>query len=70
MRKGHKVKIADNVDPVTVTVKGAVKMTGLGESTVWAYIADGSLKSTNVGRRRLVFVSSIESLLGIDQSAA
>ncbi len=55
--------------PVSVTVKGAARMTGLGESTVWALLADGRLQGTSIGRRRLVLVSSIETLLGISEAA-
>jgi hypothetical protein len=49
--------------PVTTTIKGASAMTGLGLTKINELIAEQKLKSVCIGRRRLVFVDSIEALL-------
>jgi excisionase family DNA binding protein len=64
------IAFAEGVKPLAVTVKNASRITGLGESTIWAMIADGRLKCARVGRRTLPLMESIERMLGIDQSAA
>jgi len=60
----------DGVKPLAVTVKTTSRITGLGESTIWAMIADGRLECARVGRRTLPLMKSIEKMLGLDQSAA
>jgi hypothetical protein len=49
--------------PLTITVATTRKISGLGNTTVWALIKAGKLKSVCVGRRRLVLYSSLEALL-------
>lgn len=49
--------------PLTVSPAVAAEMTGLSLRTVWNYIADGSLRSVRLGRRRLIVFSSLEALL-------
>jgi hypothetical protein len=49
--------------PITVTVAMARKLSGLGNTTLWALIKVGKLKTVRVGRRRLVVVDSLEALL-------
>jgi excisionase family DNA binding protein len=54
------------IDPpkqITTTIKGAAAMTGLGLTKINELIGKRKLKSVCVGRRRLVFVDSIEALL-------
>ena len=48
---------------ITATVKETCSMTGLGATKINELIRDGKLKSVAIGRRRLVFVESIEALL-------
>jgi excisionase family DNA binding protein len=48
---------------LTVSVHEASHMTGLGLTTLFAMIGDGRLRSTKVGRRRLIFIDSIEKAL-------
>lgn len=51
------------IKPLAVTVKTACKLIGVGHTTMWALIKEGRVKTTNVGRRRLVTYASLESLL-------
>jgi excisionase family DNA binding protein len=48
-------------------VREARKLTGLGNTTVYALIADGTLKTTKVRTRRLIYYDSIEKLVGRDR---
>jgi excisionase family DNA binding protein len=49
--------------PLTKTIDDTCRITGLGRTKVYDLIATGRLKTTAVGRRRLVFYASIEALL-------
>lgn len=49
--------------PLTVGVREACALTGLGPTKVWDLIGKGRLKVTRIDRRTLVFVASIEKLL-------
>ena len=51
------------MDPVTVTVEGALKATGLGKTKLYELIAQGSLSTVKVGRRTLVKTDSIRALV-------
>jgi len=51
------------VKPLAVTVSSARKLTGLGNTTIWALIKNGKLKSVRIGRRRLITYASLEALL-------
>jgi excisionase family DNA binding protein len=55
---------------VACTVNEACQASGLGRTTIYAKIADGTLKSTKVGERRLVFVASLLEMLRIGPSTA
>jgi hypothetical protein len=49
--------------PITVTVATARKISGLGATTLWARIADSTLATVQVGRRRLIVYDSLLRLL-------
>ena len=49
--------------PITKTIDDTCRITGLGRTKIYELIAQGKLKATAVGRRRLVFYASIEALL-------
>ena len=49
--------------PITCSVKAAVAATGLGKDTIYTMIKDGKLEVATVGKRRLVFVDSLQSYL-------
>jgi excisionase family DNA binding protein len=48
---------------ITLTLKDAAKESGLSVRTLYALIGQGKLRSTTVGRRRLVIARSLEDLL-------
>jgi excisionase family DNA binding protein len=50
-------------DPITITIKDAKARSGLSETTIYDFIADGTLKTTMVGRRRLIYFDSFRQLL-------
>jgi excisionase family DNA binding protein len=47
----------------TCTISEACEVTGLGRTKLYELIGDGHLATTTVGRRRLVVVRSLLSLL-------
>jgi excisionase family DNA binding protein len=49
--------------PITVTVAMAKKLSGLGDTTIWALIKAGKLEAVRIGRRTLVTFRSLETLL-------
>lgn len=51
---------------VTCTVPEACECTGLGKTTIFEKIADGTLDSTTVGRRRLVSVASLLRMVEVE----
>jgi hypothetical protein len=52
--------------PLTVTVAIARKLSGLGNTTIWALIKSQKLESTSIGRRRLILYRSLERLLSLE----
>jgi excisionase family DNA binding protein len=55
---------------LTCTIAEACEVTGLGRTKLYELIAEGHLATTTVGRRRLVLVRSLLSLLEIHSSEA
>lgn len=55
------------MDPVTVTVAGARKALGVGNTTLYKLIAEKRLSTVKIGRRTLVKTDSIRAL--VDQAA-
>jgi excisionase family DNA binding protein len=49
--------------PLTVNVRQASRLSGLGRSTLWKMIRSGVLNSVMVGHRRLIVFASLEALL-------
>jgi excisionase family DNA binding protein len=60
----------DDVKPLAVPVKTACKLVGIGNTTMWALIKAGRVKTTSIGRRRLVLYASLESLLKHEATAS
>jgi excisionase family DNA binding protein len=54
---------------LTCTINEACEVTGLGRTKLYELIGDGHLATTTVGRRRLVVVRSLLSLLESKTSA-
>jgi excisionase family DNA binding protein len=51
------------MEPVTVTVPGAKKATGLGTTKIYELIGEGKLKAVKIGRRTLITTDSIRALV-------
>jgi excisionase family DNA binding protein len=49
--------------PISVTVKTAREITGLGNTTIYELIKRGELKTVSIGRRRLILFDSLEELI-------
>jgi hypothetical protein len=49
--------------PLAVPVKTACQLVGLGNTSMWALIKAGRVRTVSIGRRRLVIYASLESLL-------
>jgi excisionase family DNA binding protein len=54
--------------PLTVTVRVARQITGLGNTTIYQLIADGVLESTKVRNKRLINFQSLERLTAPSRS--
>ncbi|MDR6787652.1 excisionase family DNA binding protein [Sphingomonas sp. BE138] len=48
--------------PLTVTVKEALAMIGIGRTSFYELIAGGEITTVKIGRRRLVHVESLRRL--------
>lgn len=55
--------------PLSVSVREACRLLGVGNTTLWAMIKDGRVRTTRVGRRRLVIYASLAALFA-DEGAA
>ena len=51
------------MEPITVTIDGAKKATGLGTTKIYELINTGRLETVKVGRRTLVKTASIRALV-------
>jgi hypothetical protein len=58
-------RAAAAVSPLAVTVQRACQLSGLGPTTIWAFLKDGRLEAVRVPgvRRTLVSYASLERLL-------
>jgi excisionase family DNA binding protein len=54
-----------SVNPLVVTVREAVSLSRLGETTLQKLINEGTLKSVRVGKRRLIDYGSLRAFLGL-----
>jgi hypothetical protein len=60
----------EGMKPLAVPVNIACKLVGVGNTTMWALIKAGRVKTISIGRRRLVVYASLESLLATEAGAA
>lgn len=51
------------MEPLTTTIEGAKKATGLGTTKIYELINSGKLNTVKVGRRRLVRTDSLRALV-------
>ena len=56
---------ATNSDPLAITVQRACELSGLGQTSIWAFLKDGRLEAVRVPgvRRTLVSYASLARLL-------
>jgi len=52
----------EGMKPLAVPVKIACRLVGVGNTTMWALIKDGRVKTISIRRRRLVIYASLELL--------
>jgi excisionase family DNA binding protein len=57
------------LEPLTVTVKEAERLTGLGTTTIYKLIGAKELQTVKIGSRTLIVYSSIKKLLGLSGAA-
>jgi excisionase family DNA binding protein len=55
------------MEPLTTTIHGTKKATGLGTTKIYELINQGKLQTVKIGRRTLVKTASIRAL--VDQAA-
>ena len=53
----------DNLDPVTISVPTALKLSGLGRTKLYELIALKQIRSVRVGARRLIDFASLKAFL-------
>ena len=49
--------------PITVRIKDACRMTGIGRSKLYLLIAEGAIETIKVGSMTLISVASIEAFV-------
>lgn len=52
--------------PLTVRVRDACRLTGIGRSKLYELIASGDIKTIKVGSMTLIPTASLEQFLGLD----
>jgi hypothetical protein len=48
---------------LSVRIGDAIRITGIGRTKLFALIADGTLQTTTIGRRRLILYRSLQQLI-------
>lgn len=56
----------DHCMPLTVRVREACRLTGIGRSKLYELIASGDIKTIKVGAMTLIPTASLEHFLGLD----
>jgi hypothetical protein len=59
----HHVSADPSVAMLSVRINDAVRITGIGRTKLFALIADGTLETTTIGRRRLILYKSLRRLI-------
>jgi excisionase family DNA binding protein len=53
----------ESLDPVTVTIPDALRLSGLGRTKLYELLTKGEIQSVRVGTRRLIVFASLKALL-------
>ena len=53
------------MEPLTTTIDGALKATGLGRTKFHALVNEGRIETIKIGTRTLVKVDSLRRLVGV-----
>lgn len=56
-------QVPTTLRPLAVRVSDATRLTGIGKTKLFELIADGTLETTSIGRRRLILYRSLEQLI-------
>lgn len=56
-------KLVQSIEPITVSPRRAAELSGLGVTTIRRHIASGTVEATKVGRRVVVNLESLRTLL-------
>lgn len=56
--------------PITVRIKDACRMTGIGRSKLYLLIAEGAIETIKIGSMTLIPVASIEAFLRSHRSGS
>lgn len=51
------------LDPITVTIPEASRLTNLSVTTLYGKMTDGTLESAVIGKRRLIFYRSLVAMV-------
>jgi predicted DNA-binding transcriptional regulator AlpA len=54
--------------PIAVTIKEAMRLSGLGLNKIYEKISDGTLESSSIGKRRLVMYASLLQMINAGRS--
>jgi excisionase family DNA binding protein len=58
------------LEPITASIPEFCRISGLGRSTVYEMLGDGSLDSITIGRRRLILIDSYRRLIEARRAAS
>lgn len=53
-----------SIEPISIRISEAVRMTGLSRSKIYLLIGEGEIEAAKVGRATLIFVDSLRRFLG------
>jgi excisionase family DNA binding protein len=55
--------VGTHVEPLSVDIPGACRLTGLGRSKIYELLGNGEIRSLKVGRRRIITLAAIRNFL-------
>lgn len=55
--------------PLSVSIKEARRLLGIGNTTLWELIKDGRIETAKIGRRRLVIYASLTAFIDRNRAA-